>query len=266
MEKSLFLFTLLVWMCVNSYAQNNYIFNGSASDGYSFAGIDQKSNNGIFSGDLNDGFDQRYFSQSSSKWYGGVGDGFMRVYRDFQNINFIFNGSNDDGMAFLKYEQATNSQLFYGGDDDGFAFGRTYVEDVNEVYAGGRGDGFSSSGVSKLIWDGDVSKDWLMADNWNIPMVPTMKHSVCIPNGVSRYPKLSATLGISIDEVHTYASSAIFIESGAEINGIEDIKIIVNGQLIVAGDLFINAGGSERIVGRPEGLIHIFSGGSIEID
>ena len=224
-------------------AQNNYIFNGGISHGFSFERIQSASNNGIFSGGVDDGFDRMNLSESSKMYAGGTEDGFGFWYQDLDEGNFIFNGSNEDGIDFEYFAQTSNNGLFNGEADDGFDFGHTSSESNSDFFAGGEGDGFSASGISKLIWDGDISKDWLMADNWNIPIVPTMNHMVCIPGGAPRYPQLTSILGISIKDEHTYASSAVELMNGAMINGIENVKVIVNGNLTVAGNLLLNFDG-----------------------
>lgn len=251
------------WVCSG---QNNYIYNGGAAHGFSSMRMKIGSNNSIFSGNSSDGFDKIEYAQASKKWVGGVDDGFSFQRFDVQMINAIFAGSEEDGMAFTTYAQSSNSEFFHGGVEDGFSFEVIGNLDSGLVHSGGAGDGFSASGISKLIWDGDLSKDWLMADNWNIPIVPTMNHSVCIPGGVPNYPKLSDVLGISIVEEHTYASKSVTIMEGGLINGIGNIQIIVNGKLIVAGDLFITPGTSARFIGRKDGMIRILNGGEIRID
>lgn len=259
---------ILLFLAFGHYSigQNNYIFNGGESQGFDYASIEIKSNNSIFSGGSNDGFDHNYHSQVMQKWNGGSDDGFSFGALDLQDVNSIWNGSIGDGMAFMTLAQKSNNELYHGGSDDGFSYAYIDGASNNLVFSGGGGDGFSASGISKLIWDGDISKDWLMADNWNIPIVPTMNHSVCIPGGLTNYPKLSAVLGISIVEDHTYASKDVMIMAGAQINGIENIRVVVNGNLVVAGEMFINAGNDVRIEGRADGLIKVLSGGSIRID
>ena len=266
MKKVVFIYMVVFLVYFDLFGQNNYVFNGGISQGFNKAHFQASSNNSIFSGGSEDGFDKSNFSNMIQLWPGGIEDGFSYGLTSSTINNSIFQGSNEDGMAFMTFAKKDNNDLFHGGIDDGFSMDLYAKKDNNELYAGGEGDGFSASGISKLIWDGDLSKDWLMADNWNIPIVPTMNHSVCIPSGVPRYPELSAILGISIKDAHTYASSDVEIMAGAEINGIENVQVIVNGKLMVAGDLFLNAGEPAKIIGRSEGLIEIQTGGSIQID
>lgn len=266
MKVTIHIILLFIGFGTVGLGQNNYIFNGGSSSGFNHASIDISTNNSIFSGSENDGFDQNNYAQITKKWNGGNEDGFSFSFLDMQNINPIFLGSIDDGMAFMTFSMNSNSKLFYGGLDDGFSFSKLEGIDNSLVYSGGEGDGFSASGISKLIWDGDISKDWLMADNWNIPIVPTMNHSVCIPSGVPNYPRLTSLLGISIFEDHTYACSDLTILAGAQLDGIKNVNIIVNGELIVAGDMFLYTQGLVGIEARAEGLIKVLTGGAIVID
>ena len=267
MKILIYIFFLILTFNCNALGQNNYIFNGGSSHGFGFDRIQSISNNGIFSGGFDHGFDQLNLSESSKKYAGGEEDGFGFMHKDTDAGNSIFHGSIEDGMAFQVFVQTSNSGVFEGGIHDGFDYSCTSSASNSDLFAGGEGDGFSASGISKLIWDGDISKDWLMADNWNIPIVPTMNHMACIPSGAPRYPKLTSILGISINEEHTYASSNVMIMNGAVINGIENVKVVVNGKLTVAGNLFLNFDGENvKIENRQEGLIKILTGGRIIID
>lgn len=266
MNKYYYIFLLPLALSINTYAQNNYVFNGGPAHGFSQNSTQTLSNNSIFAGSDNDGFDHDHYTTISLNWNGGADDGFSSSTALSIQPNSIYNGSNDDGMAFLTFSQKSNNEYYYGGVDDGFSHAILSSAISDLAYDGGEGDGFSASGISKLIWDGDLNNDWLMADNWNIPIVPTMYHFVCIPGGAPRYPILNGVLGVSIDEAHIYASSDIEIMDGAQVNGIQNVKIIVNGDLLVAGNLLIDGTGAETLIGRKNGLIRILSGGSIVID
>ena len=249
-----------------SFGQHNYIFNGGISSGFNSNGIEINSYNSIFSGSENDGFDQEDYASKAQNWLGGNNDGFSFGYQILQDVNSIWNGSDNDGMAYMTYAKESNNNLHNGGDGDGFSHAMLEGMGNNLVFAGGEGDGFSASGISKLIWDGDISSDWLMADNWNIPIVPTMNHSACIPSGVPNFPTLSGVLSISWDKEHTYICSELNILPNALVTGLEGTRVVVNGRLIVLGDLLINSTAYPLLEGKDFGHILIGTGGSIELE
>ena len=257
----------LIFLCIYTFVQcqNNYIYNGGTSQGFDFTLAEKTANNSIFSGGSKHGFDAIANQEESKKWYGGIDDGWaFGVNSTVQNQ--MYDGGMDDGMAYAYFEKKSKNLIVNGGVEDGFSYDIAIKKFSELVHAGGVGDGFSHSGISKLIWDGDISKDWLMADNWNIPIVPTMNHAVCIPDGMPRYPKLSNILGISISDKHTYACESITVLDGAIINGIEGVKFIVNGELTVFGEVLINTTSGAQIEGRNNGIIEVKSGGQIRVE
>ena len=253
---------LMVHLC---QSQNNYIYNGGPGQGFSYMLTKKAINNSIFSGNSADGFNNETHASSSQSWNGGVDDGWSFGLSN-TTVNEVYLGGPGDGMDFYCFQDALNGSLFYGGTDDGFSYQLVLSIMDGVVFEGGGGDGFAHSGISKLIWDGDISSDWLMADNWNIPIVPTFSHTVCIPNGVPNFPKLSGVLNIALKEDHTYICSGLNILSSAVVKGIEGTRVVVNGRLIVLGDLSIKSSGNSLIEGRKDGFIQIQNGGSIHVE
>ena len=263
--KNRFLFVFLLFQ-LHLAGQNNYIYNGSGESGFSFNTIHAVSNNSIFEGNTNTGFNKYFYSKFDQNWIGGIDDGFCQRFFGTLSNNLVYNGSFEDGMDFQTFNQVSENPLHNGGAEDGFDYGHYLSIPSLLTFEGGEGDGFSASGISKLIWDGDLNTDWLMADNWNIPIVPTISHAVCIPSGVPNYPKLSSLLGISFLGTHTYACSDLEIFSDAHVKGIDDIYIIVNSNLIVHGQLLLKTSNKPKIEAKSKGLIEIKNGGVIRMD
>lgn len=253
---------VLVCPCAS---QNNYIYNGGDAQGFSFSYAIMAVNNSIFAGNSEDGFDHETHASISQSWNGGIDDGWGYGMVK-TTINEVYFGGTDDGMDYCYFQDALNGSLFFGGTDDGFSYQSVNSIMDGLVFEGGEGDGFAHSGISKLIWDGDLNSDWLMADNWNIPIVPTFSHSACIPSGVPNYPKLSGVLNISLKTDHSYICSELKILPEAVVKGIEGTRVVVNGRLIVLGDLLINSSGNLLLEGRENGIIQIGSGGSIRVE
>ena len=265
MKKYILMMLFYLLFLASSFGQNNYIYNGGQAQGFAFSLSAKVINSSIFSGNSEDGFNHLTYAVSSQFWSGGSDDGWGSILFS-TNVSSIYAGGLDDGMDFGFFQDDLNGSIFRGHDEDGFSSHIMLSIMDGLVFDGGENDGFGYSEISKLIWDGDLNSDWLMADNWNIPMVPTFSHSVCIPNAVPNYPKLTGVLNIALKEDHTYICSEINIFSGAVVKGLEGTRVVVNGRLIVLGDLLIKSSGTSLIEGREDGLIQIQSGGIISVE
>ena len=68
----------------------------------------------------------------------------------------------------------------------------------------------------KNIWNGNTSNNWFTASNWSCGTVPDNNTDVIIPNGLSRYPILTAST--SIRSIRILTNVPVVINAGVNLN------------------------------------------------
>jgi len=106
------------------------------------------------------------------------------------------------------------------------------------------------------FWTGEVSTDWLDADNWDDNNVPDNNTDVVIPSGCPDYPVINGRLYINSSWVNTYECYSLAINSGATASTtgvyssvISRGELIVEGQLDIGNDLDLANGSNTTLSG-----------------
>ncbi|MFK7925257.1 MAG: hypothetical protein AB8H47_25100, partial [Bacteroidia bacterium] len=156
-----------------TWAQNNAIFAGGNSDGFSLSCFLQASGNLVFAGGIGDGFDQACFVLASGNniFAGGGADGFDQACFILASGNNIFAGGEADGFDQACFILPAGNNIFAGGDADGFVQACFFQPSNSLIFVGGIGDGFDFSQflfspiftVELLSFDGiyDEGDAWL---------------------------------------------------------------------------------------------------------
>ena len=247
MMRRIFLFLLFFSFCTIAFAQyNNAIFNGAKEDGLGVMFYYSKRNNTIFAGANNDGFTitGAITMLHNTLFSGGIDDGFHSLQWKNTIQNNVYYGGLDDGWSGTYFNMDQNNMVWSGGADDGWTSGELIANLNNLVFIGGSDDGFSNSGISKMIWNGSISDEWLVAGNWTPHVVPGKNDAAWIPQVNTYYPILKAgMLGLSLNK--TYSCKELHIEPFASITLNNEVGFISNGYLGVKGALhFLGVGTS----------------------
>lgn len=257
----------IVFAYQNMSAQNNGVFNGGKGIGWAQGIYHAQSNNGIFHGGKEDGLSVSIFTIKSHSpvFAGGSNDGFSYSRFEIEDHNQIFAGGGDDGADQRYFQQQLHNSIFFGGSDDGADHNERSEKTDNLIFAGGKQDGYSQSRISKLIWVGTKSKDWLMAANWNITRVPNVVDHVVIPTGLVNYPALTGKILINQQGDFLYTCRSIDVLKEAEITGNEAAWFINFGQFNILG--LVNILGNTNFPSQnlEGGNIHVSGSGLLHL-
>jgi hypothetical protein len=248
-------------------AQNNGVFNGGIGIGWTQGFHHAQNNNPIYQGGKDDGMSVTiHIAKSHSPIFGGgSNDGYSISRFEIDDHNQIFAGGADDGIDYKHLQQKSHNSIFFGGSDDGEDHYEQSQQTDNLIFAGGKQDGYSQSRVSKLIWTGAMSRDWLMAGNWNVPRTPNVGDHVIIPARLDKYPALKGKMLINQQGDFLYTCRSIDVLKQAEMTGTNAAWIMNYGQFNILGSVIIigninlpsqNLDGGNIFVGE-SGLFHL---------
>jgi hypothetical protein len=65
------------------------------------------------------------------------------------------------------------------------------------------------------VWNGNISNNWFVADNWNCGAVPDQYTDVVIPNGIFVYPVINANTAIR--SIRAHPGAIVTITGTAEL-------------------------------------------------
>ena len=205
-----------------------------------------------------DGFTFLLLSQSNGLYDGGGDDGFGVLY--FTQEDFIYNGESKDGFACISLEQ--EDYLYVGGISDGFT--SMVLEGDNTIYQGANRDGFASINMfQKYIWTGTIGTGWNVVGNWSTNQVPTLRHSVIIPNGVPYYPAVNSgllSIGKDPTDSSTYRCNNILIMSGANMTTRVNCFVDVYGTFKIDGTLYVKNPSNNAFVVKKYGELRLVGG------
>lgn len=255
------LYSILLSTIVLS-AQHNYIFDGGTGNGFYAAHISTKNQNSIFFGSNSDGHSYLHEGFATTYWDGGIDDGMAYIMTSTKINSPLFSGGKEDGSDSKVVSTISQNSIFNGSNDDGFGAHQIMSTSNGFVFDGGLGDGFAQSGISNLIWDGDLNKDWNMADNWNLPMVPNISISAIIPGQVQKYPILNGIMGIGVS-AKDYTCRSLYLLENAIINGNNAVQINLSHELHIWGLLNLNTSQNSIITTSPGAKLHIYENGSV---
>jgi hypothetical protein len=248
-------------------AQNNGVFNGGVGIGWTQGFHNAQNNNPIFQGGKDDGISVSVHTEQSQSpiFAGGSNEGYSISRFEADDHNPIYAGGSDDGVDYKHLQQQSHNSIFFGGSDDGEDHNEQSQQSDNLIFAGGKQDGYSQSRISKLIWTGAMSQDWLMAGNWNVARVPDVGDHVVIPSRLSKYPALEGKMLINQQGGFLYTCRSIDVLKQAEITGTNATWIMNYGQFNIFGSVVIignlghpsqNLEGGNIFVGG-SGLFHL---------
>ncbi len=140
--KQIYLYCILLFT-VQSFAQNNPIFQGGQADGTGIANV------------LQDG---------TAIYQGGIGDGNTLKASVVSLIDTLFKGGIADGSAVQKSENTQVDTLFKGGIADGSAVQKSGNALVDTLFAGGIADGIavqkSENALIDTLFNGGIASGW----------------------------------------------------------------------------------------------------------
>ncbi len=249
-------------------AQNNGVFNGGTGHGWSTSRWAAVNTSNIFDGGVADGYSRGGFSTHSNSliFAGASGDGYSAFGYSDQLNSDIYSGGTGDGYDIVTLIQSANNSIFAGGSHDG-ADVKEYRDQTNGfVFEGGAGDGYSVSGLSKLIWIGGHSNDWLVASNWSLDRVPTQNDLVVIPDGLPHDPVLEGKLLINSIGMHQYTCRGLHIETSGLLSGTDAAWFENYGLIRIEGSLEFIADPMRSYINAATGHILIRAGGLLMID
>ncbi|NNF32811.1 MAG: hypothetical protein HKN68_01795 [Saprospiraceae bacterium] len=251
----------------NVWSQNNGIYNGSSGTGYHVVYYSHQDNGNIFSGSVDDGYSIHHQSLESNHtvFIGGTGDGYAYLIKGLKENNAIFYGGPDDGFSFIVKEQLENNVIYSGGSDDGYDHLFNETLSSGAIFAGGKNDGYDFSGMSKIIWKGSYSDNWLMAGNWNLNRIPMQQDQVLIPSSLRVYPQLHGLLRVNSDGCYNYTCRSLIIETNASLTGLSQASLFNNGRINVRGMLHFMGNHSEVFMNTGKSELIIHTGGQVKI-
>lgn len=106
-------------------------------------------------------------------------------------------------------------------------------------------------------WSGTTSTNWSTATNWTGGVVPAAGDTVNIPGGLTNYPNISTTVGVTIININSTSTGAtLTVSSGGALT--------VSGLTTVnAGGSFIQTGGTATLAGLTSASVVNVSGGTV---
>ncbi len=201
-----------------------------------------------------DGFAWINLDQSEFIYQGGDQDGHSQVF--LGNNNQYYTGGDSDGFSFFTI--SGNNAYYAGGDSDGFS--NIYLIGNNYVYHGGDLDGYALANLYQAyIWKGTNGTGWNVMGNWSTNQIPTLRHNVIIPTGVSNYPAINAgTLSIGRNPNNAnFLCHALRVDANAQMTTRVNCFVTLYGQMIIRGNLFVKNTSIDAFVVKQNGSFEV---------